>query len=74
MAALSLGAQAVSMGTRFLASVETRAVQAYKDRVVQSKAEDTVVTLLFDVGWPNAAHRVIRNKVLAEWEAGLAKL
>ena len=42
VAALSLGAQAVSMGTRFLASVETGVVQAYKDRVVQSTAEDTV--------------------------------
>jgi nitronate monooxygenase len=69
VAALSLGAQAVSMGTRFLASEEARAVQAYKDRVVQSRAEDTVYTLLFDVGWPNAAHRVLRNKVIAEWEA-----
>jgi len=69
VAALSLGAQAVSMGTRFLASEETRVVQTYKDRVVQSKAADTVYTLLFDVGWPNAAHRVLQNKVIAEWEA-----
>jgi NAD(P)H-dependent flavin oxidoreductase YrpB (nitropropane dioxygenase family) len=69
VAALSLGAQAVSMGTRFLASVETDAVQAYKERVVQSRAEDTVYTVLFDVGWPDAAHRVIRNKAIAEWEA-----
>ena len=68
VAALSLGAQAVSMGTRFLASVETDAVQAYKERVVQSRAEDTVYTVLFDVGWPDAAHRVIRNKAIAEWE------
>lgn len=69
VAALSLGAQAVSMGTRFLASEESSVVQAYKDRVVQSRAEDTAYTLLFDVGWPNAAHRVIRNRVMAEWEA-----
>ena len=69
VAALGLGAQAVSMGTRFLASAETHVVQAYKDRVVQSQAEDTVYTLLFDVGWPNAAHRVLRNKVITEWEA-----
>jgi nitronate monooxygenase/enoyl-[acyl-carrier protein] reductase II len=69
VAVLSLGVQAVSMGTRFLASVESGAVQAYKERVVQSRAEDTVYTLLFDVGWPDAAHRVIRNKVVAEWEA-----
>ena len=69
VAALSLGAQAVSMGTRFLASVETGVVQVYKERVVQSRAEDTVYTWLFDVGWPDAAHRVLRNKVMAEWEA-----
>jgi len=69
VAALSLGAQAVSMGTRFLASEEARAVQAYKDRVVQSKAEDTVHTFLFDVGWPDAAHRVLRNRVFRDWEA-----
>lgn len=69
IAALSLGAQAVSMGTRFLASEEASVVQAYKDRVVQSDAEDTVYTTLFDVGWPNAAHRVLRNRVIDEWEA-----
>ena len=69
LAALSLGAQAVSMGTRFLASEETRVVRAYKERVVQSTAEDTVYTVLFDAGWPDAAHRVLRNKVIAEWEA-----
>jgi NAD(P)H-dependent flavin oxidoreductase YrpB (nitropropane dioxygenase family) len=69
VAALSLGAQAVSMGTRFLCSEEARVVQAYKERVVKSKAEDTVYTFLFDVGWPDAAHRVLRNKALDEWEA-----
>ncbi len=69
VAALSLGAQAVSMGTRFLASEETRVVHAYKEKVVQSRAEDTTYTLLFDGGWPGAAHRVIRNKAIAEWEA-----
>jgi NAD(P)H-dependent flavin oxidoreductase YrpB (nitropropane dioxygenase family) len=52
-------AQAVSMGTRFLASEETRVVRAYKERVVRSTAEDTVYTLLFDVSWPDAAHRVV---------------
>jgi NAD(P)H-dependent flavin oxidoreductase YrpB (nitropropane dioxygenase family) len=68
VAALTLGAQAVSMGTRFLCSEETKVLHAYKERVVQSKAEDTVYTLLFDVGWPDAAHRVLRNKAIDEWE------
>jgi nitronate monooxygenase len=69
VAALSLGAQAVSMGTRFLCSEEARVIQAYKERVIKSKAEDTVYTYLFDVGWPDAAHRVLRNKAVDEWEA-----
>jgi len=68
VAALSLGAQAVSMGTRFLCSEETQVLRAYKERVMRAKAEDTVYTLLFDVGWPNAAHRVLRNKEITEWE------
>jgi nitronate monooxygenase/enoyl-[acyl-carrier protein] reductase II len=69
VAALSLGAQAVSMGTRFLCSEEASVTREYKERVVKSKAEDTVYTFLFDVGWPDAAHRVLRNKAIDEWEA-----
>jgi len=69
VAALSLGAQAVSMGTRFLCSTEAAATQAYKERVVRSTAEDTVYTMLFDLGWPDAPHRVLRNTAFAEWEA-----
>ncbi len=69
VAALSLGAQAVSMGTRFLCSEETLVFRAYKERVVRAKADDTVYTLLFDVGWPEAAHRVLRNREINEWEA-----
>ena len=69
VAALSLGAQAVSIGTRFLCSTEARVIDAYKQRVVASKAEDTIYTSLFDIGWPNAPHRVLRNKATEEWEA-----
>lgn len=66
-AALALGAQAVSLGTRFLCSDESRA--AYKDRVVAATAADTEYTKLFDVGWPDAAHRVLRNRIVDEWLA-----
>jgi nitronate monooxygenase len=69
VAALSLGAQAVSMGTRFLASEEAHVHRAYKARVVQSTAEETVYTHLFDIEWPDAAHRVLRNKAIEAWEA-----
>jgi nitronate monooxygenase len=66
-AALALGAQAVSIGTRFLCSNECAASTEYKRRIVRARAEDTVHTLLFDIGWPNAAHRVLRNRVYNEW-------
>jgi nitronate monooxygenase len=69
VAALSLGAQAISMGTRFLASQEAQAPREYKERIVQGTAEETVYTQLFDIGWPDAPHRVLRNKAIAEWEA-----
>lgn len=70
VAALSLGAQAVSMGTRFVASEEAFIPTAYKDRIVSSDAEDTIYTEdLFDVGWPEAPHRVLRNALVREWEA-----
>lgn len=67
--ALRLGAQAVSLGTRFVASDEAFAHLAYKQRIVEAKAEDTVYNELFDVWWPNAPHRTIRNKAVREWEA-----
>lgn len=69
VAALDLGAQAVSMGTRFLCSDEAQVARVYKERVVQSTAEDTVRTTLFDIGWPDAPHRTLRNKAVTEWEA-----
>jgi len=67
--ALTLGAQGVSLGTRFVASDEAWAHPAYKRRVVESAAADTVYNELYDVWWPNAPHRTLRNKTLLEWEA-----
>jgi len=67
--AIELGAQGVSMGTRFVASEEAWTHRAYKERIVQSRAEDTVLGTIFDVGWPDAPHRVLRNRVVREWEA-----
>jgi nitronate monooxygenase len=68
-AALAAGAEGVLIGTRFLASTEAAATDAYKRRIVAARAEDTVYTQLFDVGWPDAPHRVLRNRAVDEWEA-----
>ena len=69
VAALSLGAQGISIGTRFLTSVEAHACDIYKDRVVSANAEDTVHTEQFDVGWAGAPHRVLRTTAIERWEA-----
>lgn len=68
-AALKLGASAVSMGTRFVATDEALALDSYKSMVTNTESDQTVLTELFDQGWPNAAHRVIRNKAYDDWEA-----
>jgi len=67
-AALALGADGVAFGTRFLASMEANAHPAYKERILRAHGSETVLTKLFDIGWPDAAHRVLRTKVVEEWE------
>jgi nitronate monooxygenase len=68
-AALAGGAVAVVMGTRFVASDESAAHDGYKARLTEAVAEDTVLTDLFDVGWPESPHRVLRNSTYERWEA-----
>jgi nitronate monooxygenase len=67
--ALRLGAQGVSLGTRFVASAEAWIHPAHKQHVVESAAEDTVLSELYDAWWPGAPHRTLRNKTFDEWEA-----
>jgi NAD(P)H-dependent flavin oxidoreductase YrpB (nitropropane dioxygenase family) len=67
--ALSLGADGVSLGTRFVASDEAWVHPAYKRRIVESTAADTVYNELYDVWWPHAPHRTLRNKTFREWDA-----
>lgn len=68
-AALAAGAVAVVMGTRFVASDESAAHEGYKTRLTEARAADTVLTDLFDVGWPESPHRVLRNSTYKRWEA-----
>jgi nitronate monooxygenase len=67
-AALTAGAEAVVMGTRFLASDESDAHPIYKARLLDADARDTVLTGLFDVGWEDSPHRVLRNSTYERWE------
>jgi len=67
-AVLALGADGAVFGTRFLASDEASAHPKFKDRILTAHASETIHTKLFDIGWPDAAHRVLRTKVVEEWE------
>jgi NAD(P)H-dependent flavin oxidoreductase YrpB (nitropropane dioxygenase family) len=66
-AALALGAQAAVLGTRFLASTESRAHPHYKKRLLEATEGDTVRTILFGHGWPNAPHRTLRTAFVQQW-------
>jgi NAD(P)H-dependent flavin oxidoreductase YrpB (nitropropane dioxygenase family) len=67
VAVLALGAQAAVLGTRFLASAESRAHRHYKQRVLAADEADTVRTILFGHGWPNAPHRTLRTAFVQQW-------
>jgi NAD(P)H-dependent flavin oxidoreductase YrpB (nitropropane dioxygenase family) len=67
-AALALGADGVVFGTRFLASLEAAAHPAYKAQIVEANARDTFHTTLYDAGWPDAPHRVLRTSLVERWE------
>ena len=67
-AALALGADGAVFGTRFIASRECAAHPDYKRRLLTAHAAETIHTKLYDVGWPDAAHRVLRTPLVAEWE------
>jgi len=60
-AALVAGADAVRVGTRFVAAIETEAHPVCVDRLIESSADDTVITTAFGDGWPDAPHRVLRS-------------
>jgi nitronate monooxygenase len=65
--ALDAGAEAAVLGTRFLMTPESRALSAYKQRLMESR--ETVLTELFGAGWPRAPHRVIWNEAAERWLA-----
>ena len=67
VAVLALGAQAAVLGTRFLASSESRAHPHYKQKVLEASEADTVRTILFGHGWPNAPHRTLRTELVRQW-------
>jgi nitronate monooxygenase len=62
-AAMAMGADAVRVGTRFVATRESYAHPDYIEALVAARTDDSVLTEAFGVGWPNAPHRVLRSSI-----------
>lgn len=68
-AAFDAGADAVRIGTRFLAAEESVAHPEYIAALVNATADDTVLTTAYSVMWPEAPHRVLASAIKAANEA-----
>jgi nitronate monooxygenase len=68
-AVLALGAQAAWVGTRFLLADECLVHDRYRQRLADAVETDAEwYADLYDVGWPNAPHRALRNATAEQWE------
>jgi nitronate monooxygenase len=67
VAALALGAEGVLLGTRLVASEESGAHPVYKNGIVAAQAADSIVTDIFEIGWPGRPERVLRNATTDAW-------
>jgi NAD(P)H-dependent flavin oxidoreductase YrpB (nitropropane dioxygenase family) len=65
--ALALGAEAVVLGTRFLATPEANIHPQYRRRLLEADEEGTVVMTLFGQEWPDAPHRGLRTALVNDW-------
>lgn len=67
-AVLALGAQAAWVGTRFLLAEECPVHKHYRQRLAEAVETDAEwYADLYDVGWPNAPHRALRNETSERW-------
>lgn len=64
-AALALGADGVWIGTRFIATPEARAIPGFKEGIIESREDGTVVSRAFS----GKTMRVLRNETTDRYEA-----
>jgi NAD(P)H-dependent flavin oxidoreductase YrpB (nitropropane dioxygenase family) len=71
VAALSLGAQGILLGTRFLATTESPLHPNFKQAIVDSDGHDTQLSEIPDIAaglvWPGAMTRSRRNRFVERW-------
>ncbi len=66
--ALTLGASGAMIGTALLVADECDAHPKYKAAILNAGDDETAYGTVFDVGWPGAPCRVLRNSTLKAWE------
>ena len=64
-AALTAGAAGVRVGTRFLAAAEADVHPIYVEALIAARAEDSIYSRTFHIGWPEAPHRVLLSAIEA---------
>jgi NAD(P)H-dependent flavin oxidoreductase YrpB (nitropropane dioxygenase family) len=67
-AVLALGAEAGWIGTRFLLATEADVHDVYREALIAAGESDTAYGVIFDGGWPEAPHRVLRNATVRRWQ------
>ncbi len=69
-AALTVGAQGVVVGTRFIATPEAQAAQGYREAIVKAHEDSTIRTRAYT----GKTCRVIRTEYALEWEKDPSKI
>ncbi|MGW8380592.1 nitronate monooxygenase [Streptomyces sp. ODS28] len=64
--ALAAGADGVLLGTAFVTARESRAHPRFKEAVTAAHEKDTVITDVYEIGWPGRRHRVLATSVTAD--------
>ncbi|RKT88951.1 nitronate monooxygenase [Saccharopolyspora antimicrobica] len=64
--ALAAGADGVLLGTAFVATRESRAHAYFKEAITAADAVDTVITDVYEIGWPGRRHRVLATAVTSD--------
>lgn len=64
--AIAAGADGVLLGTAFVVARESMAHPYFKSAVSSSGEADTVITDVYEIGWPGRRHRVLATDVTRE--------
>lgn len=59
----------LGVGTRCVAAEEAFAHDEYRRRVTEADETESVLTDVYEIGWPGRPHWVLRNSTIALWEA-----